>query len=241
MKIKHIAVIVATICSISCVPAYATAIVGATFPQQVLQEGTALQQQATLVQQKLYEAQQLQQQIQMYQNMTTNTAQIPSQLWNNMSQPLAQLAQLVGQGQAISLNGQNIGSQFQNMYTGFSAQNTNAQYQNWGQSNLDQINGALQSQGLAVTQFQNMAQATQTIQNEPASGRAGLLNVGNQIAGQEVSGLQTLGTMVAAQQHAQDAYMAYQVKSSGDNNAQLNTWVNSTANGAGNGLFGVVP
>jgi P-type conjugative transfer protein TrbJ len=200
-----------------------TATGGATLPEQIVQEVTA-------VQQKAEEVSQLEQQIQMYENMVTNTAEIPNQLWQQMTQPLSQLAQVVSQGQALALNAQNIGQQFQQMYAGFQPGASLSDYQNWVQSNNDQIQGALATQNLSVADFQNQAQSLQTIEGESPSGRAGLLNVANQIAAVEAGSLQQLGTMTAAQEHAQDNYMAFQIKHDQGKDGSNQTWAQQTAN-----------
>ena len=71
-------------------PAHATGMIaGATFPEQIVQELTLVEQYAT-------QAQQLQAQFQMVYNQAVNMQTIPSQLWPNISGQLQNLINLVG-------------------------------------------------------------------------------------------------------------------------------------------------
>lgn len=202
---------------------------GATFPEQIVQEVTASMQYAKQIEQYAKQAQQLETTISMYENQVTNMTQIPNQLWQKMTQPLAQLVSVVSQGQALAMNASNIGQQFQNMYQGFKPGISASDYNNWLNSNNDQLQGALETQNLSVQDFQNSAQALSTIENESPAGRAGLLNVANQIAGNEAGSLQQLGSMVAAQEHAQDNYMAFQIAHEKSKDGSNQKWARDTA------------
>lgn len=213
------------VAALLCTPVVATAGTmtgGATFPEQIVQEVTAVQQYAK-------EASQLETEISMYENQVTNMTQVPNQLWQQMTQPLTQLVQVVGQGQALAMNAQNIGQQFQNMYQGFQPGSSLSNYNTWLNSNNDQLQGALETQNLSIQDFQNSAQALSTIEGESPAGRAGLLNVANQIAANEAGSMQQLGSMVAAQEHAQDNYMAYEIKTQQSGNNDSQKWIQNSA------------
>ncbi|MGC9217487.1 P-type conjugative transfer protein TrbJ [Acidithiobacillus sp.] len=178
---------------------------GATLPEQIVQEGTEVEQLAK-------QAESVELQIQKVYDAAQNLAQVPNQLWQQGVQSLAQLASIANQANGLSMAGQNIASQFGQQYPGFNAQAlaTVQQYRQWSQNTLNSIQGALATQNMSTEDFQTNAQALQTIEAEPVSGRLQALQVGNQIAANEATSLQELGQMVATQEHAQDAYLAQQ-------------------------------
>jgi P-type conjugative transfer protein TrbJ len=210
MKLKPKALLLSISTALCLSPALAfagTATGGATLPEQIVQEGTAVEQLAK-------QAESVELQIQKVYDAAQNLEQVPNQLWQQGVQSLAQLAQIADQANGLSMAGQNISSQFAQQYPQFSPQSqaTIAQYQQWSQNLLNTIQGALATQNMSAQDFQSNAQALQTIESEPVSGRLQALQVGNQIAGNLATSIQQLGQMVATQEHAQDAYMASREK-----------------------------
>jgi P-type conjugative transfer protein TrbJ len=74
---------------------------GATMPEQIVQEGTAIEQ-------LMKQAEAVQLQIQQVTDAAQNLEQVPNQMWQPAAQDLNQLAQIESQAQGLSMAGQNI-------------------------------------------------------------------------------------------------------------------------------------
>ncbi|MHB1705067.1 MAG: TrbJ/VirB5 family protein [Acidithiobacillus sp.] len=146
---------------------------GATMPEQIVQEVTAIQSQMT-------QAQQLVQQIQQYENMVQNMVTLPQTMYDQVTAPVAQLYGLVQQSEQLGYAGQNIASQFQNINANFSPQITAQYTQQYGTitSGLQTaINSALQTANLNPSNFVTQQQAMQQVQQAMSNpnSRNGLL------------------------------------------------------------------
>lgn len=196
---------------------------GATMPEQIVQEGTAIEQ-------LMKQAEAVQLQIQQVTDAAQNLEQVPNQMWQPAANDLAQLSQIESQAQGLSMAGQNISSTFAQQYPQYSStsNSTIGQYQQWSQNLLNSTQGALATQNMSTQDFQSNAQALQTIESEPVSGRLQALQIGNQIAGNTAASLQQLGTMAAAQMHAQDAYMASRQQSQNAETTNNQKWATKT-------------
>lgn len=172
---------------------------------------TALQTLQTNVQ----EAQQIQNQLNMYQNMLRNTGSLSSTNWANASSELSQLANIAQQGQAISYASTNLNSQFQTAYPGYTAPtNYQQSYQQWTQTSLDSMRGALNTAGYQNSQMPTEEATLAALRNAAtgANGQKAALDAGNQIAMAQVSQLQELRQLTMAQMQSQSAYQATQVQ-----------------------------
>jgi P-type conjugative transfer protein TrbJ len=198
---------------------------GATEPTQILnnielgiisaQEVQAVAQRVTQI---ANQAIQIANQIQQIQNMVQNTLNIPNQVWGQIQQEIAPLMQVVQQGQAIAYTMANVGQQFQarfpdyNNWMGanFGAQNFMQSYRGWYTTQRDAISGALQVANLQAGQFQNENQvmAQLNAMGNNAQGRMQALQVGAQIANQQVQQMQKLRQLVMSQMNMQANYMA---------------------------------
>lgn len=175
---------------------------GATMPEQIVQEGTAIMQLARA-------AEQVQNQLQMLLNEARNLQNLPSNFVNQITGQLGQLTNIVGQGNALSYAGQNISSQLSSEYPGYNnGVNYQQEYQNWNNTTSQNIQNALQAQNLASTQFATQGQALASIESasQSAAGRMQVLQAGNQIAAMEVKQLQKMQEISMAQNDAQLAY-----------------------------------
>ena len=175
---------------------------GATMPEQIVQEGTAIMQLARA-------AEQVQNQLQMLLNEARNLQNLPSNFVNQITGQLGQLTNIVGQGNALSYAGQNISSQLSSEYPGYNnGVNYQQEDQNWNNTTSQNIQNALQAQNLASTQFATQGQALASIESasQSAAGRMQVLQAGNQIAAMEVKQLQKMQEISMAQNDAQLAY-----------------------------------
>lgn len=189
-------------------PAHATGMIaGATFPEQIVQELTLVEQYAT-------QAQQLQAQFQQVFNQAVNMQNIPAQLWPNISSQLSSLVSLVGNAKGLSYAAANTVSAVQSQFGAPSTvlSNYNASLQTWT-GNLDsQIADVLKQYGLNASNFQTTQSALAAIQaqSQSAGGRKAVMQAGNQIAGLMVNQMQGLQSDIQAGNQAMLNYMAMQ-------------------------------
>jgi len=134
---------------------------GATLPEQIVQEATAIQS-------KISGAERLVEQIQQYENMVQNMVTLPQTMMNQVLQPVDQLYGLVSQAQQLETNAMNIGNQFQNLNASFNPQITaeySQHYESISQGLNNALNTLLQQANLNPSQFTDQAQAEQAIAN----------------------------------------------------------------------------
>ncbi len=213
----------AVLCSLSPGAARATGLVaGATFPEQIVQEITALQQYVT-------EAQQLVAQTQMEINSVKNLATMPLQSWSSIMGTVDQVIQLQGQIRGLSWAAQNSFNQVAQQYGDPSKvmPNYGTTLAQWQQNMNDQVAATLQQYGLESRHFQTEQDALQAVQNasQSASGRMQVLQAANQIAGMQVNQLQLMRQDIMAGNTAVEQYLANRSnESQQDRNAQ-NQWL----------------
>ena len=175
-------------------------IAGATFPEQIVQEATMVEQYAT-------QAQQLQAQFQQVYNQAVNMQSIPVQLWPNISSQLTNLVNLVGNAQGLSYASQNTVSGIEAQYgqPNTALSNYAGSLASWTSNNDNQIASVLQQYGISQQAMLSSQQAMQAIQNasQSASGRMAVLQAGNQISGLMVNQLQSLQSDIEAGNQAQ--------------------------------------
>ncbi|MHB1643684.1 MAG: TrbJ/VirB5 family protein [Acidithiobacillus sp.] len=185
---------------------------GATMPEQIVQEVTAVQTQMSA-------AQSLVQQIQQYQNMVQNMATLPQSLMGQINGALDNLVNLTNQAQALSMSGQNLSSQFAQMQTGQNQTNADAYAQNYQQisNNLSQAdNNALQAANMNPSNFATTAQAQQAISNalaNPQSRNAllqGSVAAGQALVAQSAQLVQTTNAEATMQASVNKANLAQQ-------------------------------
>lgn len=178
-------------------------------------ELTQLANNIELVQSYLQQVQSYATQLQQYQNMVTNTLNIPNQLWGAVQADLQGVASVVQQGQALAYSAQNIGTQFQNTFKGFSYPagfNFKTAYQDWSRATLDGLKGAFEAAKMQADSFATEEGVLQGLRNQSqsAQGQMQAIQVGSQIAEQQVQQLQKLRQLMMVQMQAQNSYMAAQ-------------------------------
>jgi P-type conjugative transfer protein TrbJ len=208
MTLKKSILALGAIAALASTPAHATGMIaGATFPEQIVQELTLVEQYAT-------QAQQLQAQFQQVYNQAVNMQNIPAQLWPNISGQLQNLINLVGNAKGLSYAAANTVSAVQSQFGKPSAvlSNYNASLQTWT-GNLDsQIADVLKQYGLNASNFQTTQSALASIQaqSQSAAGRKAVLQAGNQISALMVNQMQGLQSDIQAGNQATLNYMAMQ-------------------------------
>jgi P-type conjugative transfer protein TrbJ len=203
-------------------------VTGTAFAQWAVIDGTNLSQNiltaARSLQSNINQAQQIAYQLQMYKNMLQNTAALPQQVWADASNTLNQLANVVQTGQSLSYSAANVNSQFQSLFPGYKTQtNYGTSYQQWSQTALDSMRGALSAAGVQNANYANEEQsiAGLRVAASGALGQKAAIDAGNQIAFAQVAQLQELRQLMMAQMQSQTAYQAQQVQSQAASEAAM--------------------
>lgn len=146
--------------------------------------------------------QQIQNQLNIYNNMLQNTARLPSHVWGQVEQDLNRLQRIVAQGQGIAFSGGNIDDVLRQRFQSYSSFRSappsgatfSASYQSWSDTNRDTIAGTLRAAGLTSEQFgtEEATMSSLRSMSETADGQMKALQVGHEIAAQQVDQLQKL-------------------------------------------------
>ncbi|MDD5379582.1 MAG: P-type conjugative transfer protein TrbJ [Acidithiobacillus sp.] len=235
MSIQSKAVFLSMSLALLPAPAFAVSeVAGATFPEQIVQEATSVQQLAKQAQEVTTQISMYANDIERYQNMVTNTLNMPAamyaQIWNPLVGSIQKLTSIYSQAQALGYSGQNIGAELAQEYqgAGSSIKNLSSVYANWNQTTNTDMEDALESQHLAAQNFATQDASMQTIQNEAqtAQGREQVAAAAVAAANVTTKSIQQLEQITMA---GQDAVLAYQRQKKAEKNV--------TAQEASDGLF----
>lgn len=154
-------------------------------------------------------AQQIQNQLRIYQNMLQNTARLPQQIWGQVESDLNRLRNIVGQGQGIAFSMGNVDDVLKQRFKSYADFKTNlpngatfsSTWQNWSTTNRDTIGASLKAAGLTSDQFTSEETTMSQLRgmSQSADGQMKALQVGNQIAAQQVAQMQKLRGLFAQQ------------------------------------------
>ena len=154
-------------------------------------------------------AEQIQNQINIYNNMLQNTAQLPNHIWGQVESDLKNLQNVVEQGQGVAFSMGNIDDVLKQRFQSFAEMKSNlpdgagfsSTYQNWSDTNRDTIGGTLKAANLTADQFSSEETTMSSLRSmsETADGQMKALQVGHQIAAQQVAQMQKLRGLVASQ------------------------------------------
>jgi len=171
--------------------------------------GQSAEQIQNQVQQITQLAEQIQNQIRIYENMLQNTLQLPSHIWGQVEGDLTRLQGLVNQGQGIAFSMGNIDDVLKQRFQSFAdfksglanGESFSSSYQDWSDSNRDTIASTLRAAGFTAEQF-GTEEATMSqlrSMSQSAVGQMQALQVGHQIAAQQVAQSQKLRGLVSQQ------------------------------------------
>ncbi|USJ28466.1 P-type conjugative transfer protein TrbJ [Ensifer adhaerens] len=168
--------------------------------------GEQVQNQLTQISQL---AQQIETQLNIYQNLLQNTATLPSHMWGQVESDLSQLRSIIDQGQSIAFSMGNADDVLQQRFQSYSTLKTNlpgndtfsSTYQSWSDTNRDTIASTLKAASLTADQFDSEESAMSSLRSmsETADGQMKALQVGHQIAAQQVAQMQKLRGLVSQQ------------------------------------------
>lgn len=183
-------------------------------------------------------AEQIQNQLKIYQNMLQNTAQLPASMWGEVEDDLKTLRGIVEQGQGISFSmshadvllRQRFRSYGELQASSLNGKDLSATYANWSLTNRDTIAGSLKASSLTAEQFDSeeiTMKALRTL-SETSSGQLKALQVGHEIAAQEVAQMQKLRGLVAQQMSLMGTWMQSEQTTKDLNQARLEKFFNAT-------------
>lgn len=154
-------------------------------------------------------AEQIQNQLKIYENMLQNTAQLPDHIWGQVESDLNRLRSIVDQGQSISFSMGNADDVLQQRFRSYADLKTNlpnaesfsSTYQSWSNTNRDTIGSTLKAATLTADQFDTEEGTMSSLRSMSGSadGQMKALQVGHQIAAQQVSQMQKLRGLVSQQ------------------------------------------
>ena len=154
-------------------------------------------------------AEQIQNQLNIYKNMLQNTARLPDHIWGQVENDLNQLRDIIKQGESISFSMGNADDVLQQRFKSYADLKTNlpnaesfsSTYQSWSDTNRDTIGSTLKAASLTADQFDTEEGTMSSLRSmsESADGQMKALQVGHQIAAQQVSQMQKLRGLVSQQ------------------------------------------
>lgn len=152
---------------------------------------------------------QIENQLKIYQNMLQNTLTLPDNIWGQATQDLSKLQSIMQQGQSIAYSMGNIDSTLKSRFQSYSdfqanlpnATNFSDTYKTWSETNRDTIRATLKAAHLTADQFSTEQSTVQQLQaqSQSAVGQMQALQVGHEIAAQQVQQMQKLRGLVSQQ------------------------------------------
>ncbi|CAN7682051.1 P-type conjugative transfer protein TrbJ [Pararhizobium sp. LjRoot235] len=154
-------------------------------------------------------AEQIQNQLNIYENMLQNTAQLPNHIWGQVEGDLKKLQRVVSQGEGIAFSMGNVDDVLKQRFQSYADIKSNlptgetfsSSYQTWSDTNRDTIAGTLKAANLTADQFSSEESTMTSLRSmsENADGQMKALQVGHQIAAQQVAQMQKLRGLVSQQ------------------------------------------
>jgi P-type conjugative transfer protein TrbJ len=154
-------------------------------------------------------AEQIQNQLNIYKNMLQNTAQLPKQVWGQVESDLGELRDIVNNGQGIAFSMGNADDLLKQRFKSYADLKTSlpneesfsSTYQTWSDTNRDTIAGTLNAASLTADQFDSEEETMSELRlmSQSADGQMKALQVGHQIAAQQVAQMQKLRGIVSQQ------------------------------------------
>lgn len=182
----------------------------------VATEWTQILNHVQLIQSYIRQGLQLANELKHYQLALKESLIQPNQVFGVIQQDLGQLAQLVQGGRALAYSMANLDAQFRNTFTGygFRTQGYYQDYQKWSQTSLDTTLNSLKAAGFHGQQLQSQQAilASLRAQSTGAGGEVQAIEVGNQIAEQQVEQLMALRQLMLVDLQSKQAYQAEQIQ-----------------------------
>ncbi|MDA8093691.1 MAG: P-type conjugative transfer protein TrbJ [Betaproteobacteria bacterium] len=185
---------------------------GATLPEQIVQEATAVQRYEQSVQQTYQGFQSLYNQARNLQSLAQNPVQ-------NLSPLMGQLISAVQTGTNLSYAGQNITGMFQKLYSNWKpGQDFGQEFANWRNTTLANLENELTAAGLQAADFTNESNAlNQAVKlSQSATGRLQAIQAGTAVSAMLAQQVQELRQLIMNEQQSQIAYREQMLNSDKD-------------------------
>ena len=187
-------------------------------------EFTQLMNHVELVMSYAVQANQLAQEIKILADAIKNTVRNPNQVFWNIQADLNQLAAVVQGGRAIAYSLGNLDAVWHQTYPGYASYARTGfynRYQNWAQTTLDTVIGAMRAAGLQGQLLNGEVSIIQNLegQSQSADGRLLALNVVTQMADQQAQQMQKLREIMLADMQSKAAYYGTIIQQQADQTA----------------------
>ena len=155
--------------------------------------------------------------IKQYEDMLKHTKELPAQIFAPILADLAQLHSIVQTGRAIAYSLGNLDAEFRGTFKGYASWTPRQwfrDYKSWSDRSLDTTLGTLKAAGLQA----NKLNSEQAVLGElrtmatTSDGRLKALQVGNQIAHEQVEQLMKLRQLVLADLQSKQAFQAMMIQ-----------------------------
>ena len=154
-------------------------------------------------------AEQIQNQLRIYENMLQNTARLPQHIWGKIEADLKRLQQVVEGGRGIAFSMGNADDILRQRFASYAefkndlpgGESFSSSYQTWSDTNRDTIAGTLKAANLTAQQFSSEEDTMRSLRtlSETSDGQMRALQVGHQIAAEQVGQMQKLRGLVSQQ------------------------------------------
>jgi P-type conjugative transfer protein TrbJ len=154
-------------------------------------------------------AEQILNQLKIYENMLQNTARLPDHIWGQVESDLNRLRDIVAQGKSISFSMGNADDILQQRFKSYADLETKlpngethaSSYQNWSDTNRATIASTLRAASLTADQFDSEETTMSSLRSmsETSDGQMKALQVGHEIAAQQIAQMQKLRGLVSQQ------------------------------------------
>lgn len=154
-------------------------------------------------------AEQIQNQLKIYDNMLQNTARLPDHAWGKIEADLRRLQKIVDSGRGISFSMGNADDVLRQRFASYAdfktglpdGQSFSERYQTWSDTNRDTITSTLRAANLTAEQFSSEEATMRSLRSlsETSDGQMKALQVGHQIAAEQVGQIQKLRGLVSQQ------------------------------------------
>jgi P-type conjugative transfer protein TrbJ len=154
-------------------------------------------------------AEQIQNQLRIYENLIENTKVLPSHVWGHVEADLMDLARLVAEGDGLAFSMSNIDEVLKQRFQSFAdfesdiekGQDFSETYRGWSQTNRETIAATLRAAGLTADHFSSEEATMGQLRrlSESALGQMQALQVGHDIAAQQVAQTQKLRGLLSQQ------------------------------------------
>ncbi|MDA8381750.1 MAG: P-type conjugative transfer protein TrbJ [Betaproteobacteria bacterium] len=209
MKITVFCLLAVGMVAVVSPPACASGMIdGATLPEQIVQEATAVQRYEQSVQQTYQGFQSLYNQARNLESLAQNPVQ-------NLGPLMGQLISAVQTGTNLTYAGQNITGMFQNLYQNWKpGENFGQEYSNWRNTTLANLQNELTAAGLQAADFTNETNAINqaTKLSQSATGRLQAIQAGTAVSAMLAQQVQELRQLVMNEQQSQVAYREQQIQ-----------------------------